>query len=55
MHVFSGESNAESLDNWIKHVEVYYRIQGIKEDEAKIQLASLRLSGTALVWWEDKL
>lgn len=41
MLVFGGESNAENLDNWIKHVEVYFRIQGIKEDEAKIHLASL--------------
>ncbi len=53
--MFNGESNAEKLNNWIRHIEIYCRIQQIVEDEAKIQLASLRLSSTALVWWERKL
>ena len=53
--VFSGEYNAENIDNWIKQVEIYFCIQQIKEYEDKVQLASLRLSGTALVWWENKL
>ena len=34
---------------------VYFQFQQIKEDEAKIQLASLWLEGTTLVWWERKL
>ena len=50
-----GESNAEKLNNWIRQIEVYCRIQQIMEDEANIQLASLRLSRTAFVWWERKL
>lgn len=41
LHIFSGESNVEKLDNWIRQVEVYCCIQQIKEEEAKIQLASL--------------
>ena len=48
--MFNGESNKEKLNNWIRQIEVYCRIQQIVEDEAKIQLASLRLSSTALVW-----
>jgi len=39
--VFNGESNTEKLNNWIRQIEVYCRIQQIVEDEAKIQLASL--------------
>lgn len=53
--VFSGEYNVEKLDNLIRQVEVYPRIQRIKENEANIQLVSLQLSGTTLVWWEGKL
>lgn len=49
--VFNGESNAEKLNNWIRHIEVYCRIQQIVEDEVKILLASLWLGNTALVWW----
>jgi hypothetical protein len=36
-------------------MEVYYRVQQSDEDEIKIQLASLHLKGTALIWWEGKL
>jgi hypothetical protein len=53
--MFNGEANAEKLNNWIRQIEVYCRVQQIKEEDVKIQLASLRLTGTALVWWESKL
>ena len=53
--MYHGESNAEKLNNWIRHIEVYCRIQQIKEEEAKIQLASLPLNDAALVLWERKL
>ena len=52
---YNGECNAYKLNNWIRQIKVYFRFQKIEEDKAKIQLASLRLSGTALVWWESKL
>jgi hypothetical protein len=31
------------------------RVQQIDEEEVKVKLASLRLEGTDLVWWERKL
>ena len=34
--MFNGESNAEKLNNWIRQIELYCRIQQIEEDEAKI-------------------
>ena len=37
--MYNGEVNAEKLDNWIRQIEVYRRIQRIKYDETKIQLA----------------
>jgi hypothetical protein len=51
---YNGEVNAEKLDNWIRHIEVYCRIQKIQDDETKIQLASLRLDSATLIWWESK-
>jgi hypothetical protein len=42
------------LNNRIRHIEVYCRIQRIKDDETKIQLASLRLESATLIWWEAK-
>jgi hypothetical protein len=53
--MFNGDVNPENLDNWIPQVEVYCCVQHIDEEEIKVKLASLRLEGTALVWWERKL
>jgi hypothetical protein len=52
--MYNGEVNAEKLDNWIRQIDVYCRIQKIQDDETKIQLASLRLDSATLIWWEDK-
>jgi hypothetical protein len=34
--IYNGEVNAEKLENWIRHIEVYCRIQKIQDDETKI-------------------
>jgi hypothetical protein len=52
--IYNGEVNVEKLDNWIRQIEVYSRIQKIQDDETKIQIASLILDGSALIWWESK-
>jgi hypothetical protein len=52
--IYDGELNAKKLDNLIKQIEVYSRVQKIMDDTAKIQLVVLRLSGTTLIWWESK-
>ena len=52
--MYNGEVNSKRLDNWIRQIEVYCRIQRIKYDETKIKLASLRLEGATLIWWEAK-
>ena len=52
--MYYGEVNAERLDNWAHQIEVYCRIQRINDDDTKIQISSLRLEGTYLIWWEAK-
>ena len=52
--IYDGELNAEKLDNWIRQIDVYCRLQNIDSDKSKIQLASLCLGGTALVYWEGR-
>ena len=42
------------LNNWIRQIEVYYRIQKFAEDDIKIQLDFLRFGGVALIWWESR-
>ena len=51
---YNGELNAEKIDDWIKQIEVYYKIQNLADDSAKIQLDTLHLGGFALIWWESK-
>ncbi len=52
--IYDGEMNPKKLDNWIKQLEVYCHIQNISDDKMKIQLATLRMRGTNLIWWESK-
>jgi hypothetical protein len=52
---YDGEVNAEKLDNWIKHMEVYCSVQQIKDVATQIKLASLRLAGATLIWWQSKM
>jgi len=52
--IYDGELNVEKLDNRIRQIDVYCKVKNIDSDKRKIQLASLRLGGTALVWWEGK-
>ena len=53
--IYNGDLDAEKLDNWIKQLEVYCRVQGITDDPSRIQLATLRMSGMALTWWESNI
>ena len=54
MPIFNSEVNVDKLYNWIRQFEVYLRIQNLHDDDTKIQLASLRMDGAVLVWWEAK-
>jgi hypothetical protein len=51
---YDGELDAEKIDNRVRQLEVYCRIRNIVDDETKIQLASLKLGGTTLIWWERR-
>ena len=47
--MFNGDVNAKNIDNWIRQLEVYLRIQNLQDDDTKIQLASLRMEVATLV------
>jgi hypothetical protein len=44
----------EKLDNWIRQIKVYCRIPKVIDEETMIQLVSLKMGGTTLVWWESR-
>jgi len=45
----------ENLNPWFKQIEAYFWIHKIKSDEDKIEIATLKLEGHVLVWWEAYL
>jgi hypothetical protein len=49
LSTYDGELNVEKLDSWIKKIEVYFKVQNIMDEVAKIEIDSLRLSGTSLI------
>jgi hypothetical protein len=53
--IYDGEVNVERLDNWVRQMDVYCSVQQIKDEATQIKLASLRLVGTTLIWWQSKL
>ena len=53
--MYDGEVNVERLDNYVRQMKVYCRVQQIKDEATQIKLASLRLADTTLIWWQRKL
>ena len=45
----------KKLDNWIKQIEVYYRVKQIADESTKVQIAILHLGSTALIRWESRV
>ena len=52
--MYNGEVNVEEMDNGICELQVYNIIHNLQEDDIKIQLPSLSMEGTTLVWWEAR-
>ena len=34
--MFNGDANPENLDNWIRQVEVYFRVHHIDKEDVKL-------------------
>ena len=51
---YNCELNAQKLDDWIRQIEVYCKIQKLADDEEKIQLDTFCLGGTALISSKSK-
>ena len=51
---YNGEVNAEKIDDWIRKIEVYYKIHKLVDDKSKIKLVAFHLGGASLIWWESK-
>ncbi|XP_070002194.1 uncharacterized protein [Nicotiana sylvestris] len=53
--VFKGVRDAQEVENFLWHLENYFRHGKVRDDEAKINTAVLYLSKTAMLWWRRKM
>ena len=49
--MFKGVCDAQELENFLWHLENYFKCNGLKSDESKINTAVLYLSEMAMLWW----
>ncbi|XP_070001952.1 uncharacterized protein [Nicotiana sylvestris] len=53
--VFKGVRDAQEVENFLCHLENYFRHNKVRDDEAKINTTVLYLSETAMLWWRRKM
>ncbi|XP_049394692.1 uncharacterized protein LOC125858983 [Solanum stenotomum] len=52
--VFKGILDAQEVENFLWHLENYFKCSRVKSDETKINTAVLYLSKMAMLWWRRK-
>ncbi|XP_049394675.1 uncharacterized protein LOC125858961 [Solanum stenotomum] len=52
--MFKGVRDAQEVENFLWHLENYFKCNGLKSDESKINTAVLYLSEMAMLWWRRK-
>ncbi|XP_070050957.1 uncharacterized protein [Nicotiana tomentosiformis] len=53
--MFKGFHDAQEVENFLWHLENYFRNGKVRDDEAMINTAVLYLSETAMLWWRRKM
>ncbi|XP_060172138.1 uncharacterized protein LOC132603213 [Lycium barbarum] len=53
--VFKGVRDAQEVENFLWHLENYFKHGKVRDDEAKINTAVLYLTETAMLWWRRKV
>ncbi|GMQ10432.1 hypothetical protein CsSME_00053434 [Camellia sinensis var. sinensis] len=51
---FNGKSDAKELDDYIWHLERYFKALNLNDEMAKVRTASLYLTKLAGIWWLRK-
>ncbi|RVW45297.1 hypothetical protein CK203_092499 [Vitis vinifera] len=50
-HTFSGKRNAKELDNFLLHMELYFKAIILTNEAAKVHTMTLYLTDNANLWW----
>jgi len=51
---FTGQSNGEVVDSWIRSLSTYFNTCPDMTEAKKLQIAALQLEGIAQVWWDTE-
>ena len=50
-HTFSGKRDAKELDNFLLHMELYFKAIILTNEAAKVHTMTLYLTDNATLWW----
>ena len=50
--IFKGVRDAQEVDNFLWHLENYFKYNRVRSDENKINTAVLYLTELAILWWK---
>ena len=51
---FSGKRDAEELDNFLWHMERYFKAITLTVEAVEVRIATLYLTDTATLWWRQR-
>ena len=52
--MFKGVHDTQEVENFLSHLENYFKCNRLKSDESKINTAVLYLSEMVMLWWRRK-
>ncbi|RVW96094.1 hypothetical protein CK203_027700 [Vitis vinifera] len=53
-HTFSGKRDAKELDNFLWHMERYFKVIALMDKATKVRPATLYLTDNATLWWRRR-
>ncbi|WKA03519.1 hypothetical protein VitviT2T_021622 [Vitis vinifera] len=53
-HTFSGKRDAKELDNFLWHMERYFKAIALTDEATKVRTATLYLTDNATLWWRRR-
>ena len=51
---FSGKQDAKELDNFLWHMERYFKVIALTDEAAKIRITTLYLIDKVFLWWRQR-
>ena len=53
-HTFSGQRDAKELDNFLWHMERYFKAIALTDEAMKVRISTLYLTDNTTLWWRRR-